>query len=317
MSFRLSGQDKLNILSSVSIFADMASNIGGDKVVSGSIVPIAGDPHLYDPTPSDAQKVLKAEVILMNGLTLEGWIKKIIDNSETKALVKTITEGVDAIASEHYTAAYDPHAWMTASNGLIYIENILDVLVTARPQHKAYFEANHQRYKAELEETHKYMLAQIKKIPKQQRVLITSHDAFAYFGRTYGLALNAIKGISTEEETQTSDIMRVSKVIRESGVQAIFIESTINPKMIQQIAADNNVSVGGELFADSLGPKGSEGDSYIKMLRHNVDIISNALSKSENSVTKIDIDSGTSMWGYLGLAVAMLLALLFLITKFK
>ena len=311
-------QEKLNVLSSASMFADMASNIGGDKITVRSIVPIGADPHLYDPSPSDVGRVLDADVILVNGLTFEGWIKKLIKNSGTKALVKTITEGITPIASEDYDNASDPHAWMNAENGLTYVDNILEVLIKASPENEAYFRANHTKYRVEVKAVHEYMKKAILAIPEKQRVLITSHDAFAYYGKAYGLTLNAIKGISTEEETQTSDIIRVSKVIKETGVKAIFIESTINPKMIQQIAADNNVTVGGELYADSLGPKGSEGESYIKMLKHNTDVIVNALSKSISSVTKIDTEGkGTSLWVYLALGFAMLLALGFLVSKFK
>ena len=311
-------QEKINVLSSASMFADMAANIGGDKITIRSIVPIGADPHLYDPSPSDVNRVLDADVILVNGLTFEGWIKKLIKNSGTKALLKTITEGIKPIASEDYDNASDPHAWMNAENGLTYVDNILQVLVKASPENEAYFKANHARYRAEVKEVHEYMKKAMLAIPEKQRVLITSHDAFAYYGRAYGLTLNAIKGISTEEETQTSDIIRVSRVIKETGVKAIFIESTINPKMIQQIAADNNVTVGGELYADSLGPKGSEGETYIKMLKHNTDVIVNALSKNQNSTTKIDSETqGTSLWIYLALGLVMFLALGLLVSKFK
>lgn len=311
-------QGQIQVLASASMFADMAANIGGDKVTVGSIVPIGGDPHLYDPSPSDAQKVVDADLILVNGLTFEGWIQKLIKNSGTKADVKTITEGIAAIGSEDYANAFDPHAWMAADNGLIYIENIRDALQKLAPEHTAYFQSNYEAYKAEIEATHLYIKEKISRIPEAQRVLITSHDAFAYFGKTYGMELNAIKGISTEEQTQTSDIMRVSQVIRTSKVPAIFIESTINPKMIQQIAKDNGVKVGGELYADSLGPEGSEGDTYIKMLRHNTDVIFKALSEETNSATKIDNDKkGLSVGVYVILGLVMLGMLGFLVSKFK
>lgn len=311
-------QEPLQVVSSASMFADMASVIGGDKVKVTSIVPIGGDPHLYTPSPSDAQLVASADVILINGLTFEGWIAKLIANSTTTARVKTITEGIEAIGSNDYANAYDPHAWMTAANGQIYIDNILAVLTEAAPEHKAFFEKNHAAYRVEIGELDAYIRSQIDRIPAEKRILITSHDAFKYYGLAYGLTLNAIKGISTEEETQTSDIMRVTKAIKDSGVPAIFIETTINPKMIQQIAADTGVKVGGELYADSLGPKGSKGDSYVKMLRANTDIIVNALSQATYADTKIDAESGGSpLWMYALLGLAMLGLLGFMVSKFK
>lgn len=310
--------EPIQVLSSASMFADMAATIGGDKVEVGSIVPIGGDPHLYDPSPSDVQNVLNADIILVNGLTFEGWIAKLIKNSGTKATVKTITEGVEAIGSTDYENAFDPHAWMAADNGLIYIANILEVLQSVAPEHAEYFQKNYDKYKLEIEATDAYIEEKISQISEAQRVLITSHDAFAYFGKRYGMKLNAIKGISTEEQTQTSDVMRVIDVIKRSKVPAIFIESTINPKMMQQIAKDTGVKVGGELYADSLGPKGSQGDTYIKMLRHNTDVIHGALSQELNTVTKIDADTkGISAGVYILLALVMLGMLGFLVSKFK
>lgn len=311
-------QDKIQILSSASMFADMAQVIGGDKVVTRSIVPIGGDPHIYSPSPSDVSKVLSADIILVNGLTFEGWIKKLIDNSGTKAEVRILTKGIDPIANTEYANAYDPHAWMAPANGLIYIKNILEALVHLSPENEAYFRKNYESYKTKIIELDSYISMKINTIPLDQRVLITSHDAFAYYGIEYGMALHAIKGISTEEETQVSDIVRVSNIIKKNKVKAIFIESTINPKMIQQISKDSEVAIGGELYADSLGPKGSDGDTYLKMLRHNTDVIVNALAQKSTTKTKIDGESTSgNLWVYLMLGFAMIGLLVLAVSKFK
>lgn len=275
----LSAFAQIRVVSSASIFQDMAKRIGGEHITSETIVPIGSDPHTYEPTPSDVTMVQKADLILVNGLTFEEWINALIDNSGTTAPTKTITEGIEPIQSEKYTNAYDPHAWMDASNGLIYIKNILDALMKVDNEHADYYKANYDSYRKELEDLDNYIVQQIERIPVAQRVLITSHDAFAYFGKRYGLSLNAIMGISTQAEARSSDIIRVTKAIRDNQVPAIFVESTINPKLILQVAADNDVVVGGELYADSVGKKGSAGDSYLKMLRHNTDVITAALSR--------------------------------------
>ncbi len=283
-----------------------------------SIVPIGGDPHLYEPKPSDAQLIKSADIILVNGLTFEGWINKLIKNSGSKAKVYTITEGLDAIKSDTYKNASDPHAWMSAHNGLVYIDNIKKALIEIDPENKEIYIKNHEAYASQIKKLDTYIEAEIKKIPLAKRMLVTSHDAFSYYGKRYGIRLNALKGISTEAETQTSDMVRVSKAIRESGVPAIFIESTINPRVVQQIAKDNNVKIGGELFADSIGDENSEAPTYLKMLRHNTDVIVGALSQNTMTATKIDRDKSEGGWMiYVVLGIAMLLALFFLISKFN
>jgi len=311
-------QDKLNVVASASIFQDMAKNIGGDKITTHSIVPIGGDPHLYEPKPSDAALVKSADIILMNGLTFEGWITNLIENSGSAASKYIITEGVDVIKSDQYKNAADPHAWMNANNGLIYIENIKNALIENDPSNKDYYLSNYESYKKEITLLHTYINTEIQKIPESKRMLVTSHDAFAYYGKAYGVRLNALKGISTEAETQTKDMVRVAKAIRDSGVPAIFIESTINPQVIQQIAKDNNVKIGGELFADSLGEEDSEGPTYLTMLKHNTDVLVNALSKSEMTETKIDSDDTSNDWMiYLVLGLIMIGALVFAVKKFN
>lgn len=318
MSANLSAQNKIKVISSASIFDDMVKNIGGSWVEHSAIVPVGGDPHLYEPTPDDAKMIGSADLVLINGLTFEGWINELIDNSGTKARTVLITEGIRPISSLTYKNATDPHAWMDARNGLIYLKNIKDALSEADPGNKGVYEKNYMAYKSKVEKLDQYITEQVESIPAERRVLITSHDAFQYYGKAYGIKLNAIMGISTEADVQTSDLLRVSNSIKESKVPAIFIESTINPKMIQQIAKDNKVAIGGELYADSIGEEGSEGDSYLKMLRHNTDVIVQALRDTEMSVTKVDEDehSGANMWLIGGvIAAILLLSLLFVIKK--
>lgn len=309
-------QEKTEVITSCSIFADMATNLGGEKVNVVTLVPVGADPHIYEATPGDAIKVKKAEVLLVNGLNFEGWIEELIDNSGTKGKKHIITDGVKAIASSDYDNSYDPHAWMSASNGIVYCTNILAALIEAAPENKEYFESNFSRYKKELVELGSYIQKEIASIPKAQRLLITSHDAFAYYGQEYGLKLEAIQGISTDADVRTSDISRVTKMIKESKVPSIFIESTINPKLIKQLAEDNGVSIGGELFADSLGKKATEEGTYIGMLKHNTDIIVNALKGGQKSKTIIDEDQGPkSSLMYIILGVVLLLIVLGLIFK--
>lgn len=274
------GQKK-TVIASASMMADMAENIGGNLIEVKYIVPRGQDPHLYKPTPSDVMMVQKADLLIVNGLTFEGWISKLIANSGTKAKTKTITEGIKPIQSSKYENSFDPHAWMDVSLVKVYIDNIKEALVELLPEYQEVFEQNHMAYSLKLEELDAYIMKKMAGIPERQRVLITSHDAFAYYGRRYGLQLEAIVGISTEAEVQSSDIIRVHKVIKERKVPAIFMESTINPKILQQIAKDNNIVIGGELYADSLGDKDSPAKTYLEMLKYNADTIFEGLTSAK------------------------------------
>ncbi len=282
------GQEKLNIISSASIFNDMAENIIKDKHHLEAIVPIGGDPHLHTPTPRDAKLVTEADLILVNGLSFEGWINELIANSGSKAKVVTITEGVNKLSSDKFANSTDPHAWMDASNGLVYADNIYKSIVELDPANEAFYTENHTVYRKEIEDLDNYITNEIRKIPLDQRVLITSHDAFAYYGQRYGIRVEALVGISTEAQAGTDDMMRIKKVINENKVPAIFVESTINPKLINQIAKDNNVIIGGELFADSIGDEESDAFGYVEMLNHNTQTIVGAMTKSK------DIESAQS-----------------------
>lgn len=290
-------QEKPKVLATASMIMDMAKNIGGDHLDIQCIVPIGGDPHLYDPTPKDAKMVAAADLILKNGLTFEGWLNELIENSGTKAKNVLVTQGITPITSLTYKNATDPHAWMDVSNGYVYIKNIKDAFVELLPKHTADFEKNYTRYLKQLQELDTYITDKVKTIPAEKRILITSHDAFQYYGRKYGIKLEAIMGVSTDAEVRTSDITRLNEVIINSMVPAVFIESTINPKLLKQLALDNDIVIGGKLFADSIGDEDSEAPTYIDMLKHNTDTIVKGLlldKKEEETEEK----EGNSIWLY-------------------
>lgn len=310
---------KFSIVSSASMITDIASNIIINNAELKTIVPIGGDPHRYQPTPRDARLVQKADLILKNGLTFEGWISELIENSGTKAKTYTVTSGVDALTSQTYENSYDPHAWMSAENGIIYAKNIYLALSKLDPKNTEQYKKNFEVYKTKLESLDKELKDLVAEVPESQRILITSHDAFQYYGRQYGLKLEAIMGISTEAEAQTSDIARVMNSIKKYNVPAVFVESTINPKLIQQIASDNNIEIGGELYADSLGDEKSPASTYIEMLRHNTETIVQALKKEVNSVSseKNSSEKKTPYWMYFVIGAIVLGILPLLIAKLR
>lgn len=301
ISNSLQSQEKKLVLATASIFADMARNIAGDHLEVKTIVPIGGDPHIYEPTPADAKLIAQADMILKNGLTFEGWLDDLIESAGGQAEVVLITEGIPAIRSA-YKGSADPHAWMDAAHGLVYIENIKNALVKFDPLNKEVYEFNYGVYRQQLLDMDAYIFEQVSRIPENRRILITSHDAFQYYGRRYGIRLEAVIGISTEAEAQTSDIIRLNKVITESGVPSVFIETTVNPKLLKQIAQDNGVTIGGSLYSDSIGAADSPAPTYLDMLKYNTEIIVNALTKEKPTTEAPDEEeSNPWLWGVLAL----------------
>ena len=307
-SFSSFAQEKKTVVATASMMADMAKNIAGGMVNVECIVPIGGDPHLHEPTPRDAQMVNRADLIIKNGLTFEGWLDELIENSGTKAKTIRVTEGIQPIKSVEYENSADPHAWMDASLGLTYIKNIKDALSELDPDNADIYAFNYGVYKTQLEDLDQYIKTAIQKIPAQKRVLITSHDAFQYYGRAYGIRLEAILGTSTDAEAQTSDIIRLNKVIKTSNVPALFVESTINPKLLKQLAKDNDIEIGGQLYADSIGDEESPAPTYIDMLKHNTDVIVAALSReSSTEETTTSDKKSESNWLLWGIIAALLI----------
>lgn len=307
LTLGLSAQDKPTIVTTTSMMYDMITVIGGEDVNAVSLVPVGGDPHLYEPTPTDAQTVVKADLIIMNGLQLEGWLTEFVENSGSMAKVVIATEGITPIASGDYEGSPDPHVWTDPTLGAQMAANITQALNELMPDRANTFGQRFSTYEAELLSLDKEIEKQIKSIPADKRVVVTNHDAFQYFGKRYGLRLAALKGISTEADVQTSDLTELSKIIKETGTKAIFVESMINPQMMEQIAKDNGVRIGGKLYSDSLGPRDSEAGSYIGMLKSNVKTIVSALTaETPDNEEKIATESNSS-WLYTGLIAAILL----------
>lgn len=312
----LGQEDKKLVVSTASIFADMAAVIAGGQLEVQTVVPIGGDPHIYEPTPGDAQLINRADLIIRNGLTFEGWLNELIENSGTQARVVTITEGVDPIESIQYKNSTDPHAWMDVSNGLIYIENIKNALITLDPDNQDIYEFNYGIYRQQLEDLDREIQQEIRKIPEMRRILITSHDAFRYYGKRYGIEVEAILGTSTDADAQTSDIVRLNKIIQTSKVPAVFIETTVNPKLLKQIAEDNNIEIGGNLYSDSIGGQDSPAPTYLDMLKYNTRTIVTALSKEVDPTEKTTSDKEKPNYGlFLILGVLLVGGFLFMVIK--
>lgn len=282
--------EKAKVVATTTMIADMCSQIAGDRIDLISMMPVGGDPHLYDPIPRDAQNIAKADLILKNGLSLEGWLDKLIANAPENALIVTVTEGVNAIGSAEYDNAYDPHAWMDVQNAKVYVQNIAKALIAIDPINETFYTNRLNTYLDQLEVLDKEVQSMINQIPIESRILITSHDAFRYFGKAYGLQVESIIGTSTEAEARIEDINHIINVIASHNIQAVFVESTINPKLMQQLSKDHEVSIGGRLFADSLDDPENEAGTYIGMIRWNTKTIVNGLMNIGHSNTMSNDD---------------------------
>ncbi len=265
----LYGLSQPRVVATTTFIADMASQLAGPDFEVRSILPVGSDPHIYDPVPGDAKMLSDADLILQNGLNLEGWLQKLIDNSGGRGRVVVVTEGIRPIGSAEHAGSYDPHAWMDASNGRVYIRNIYEALLSLRPDKAEGLRQRYLAYDARLVSLDSLITTQVARISPEKRIIATSHDAFRYYGNRYGFKVVSVLGTTTDAEVRTEDMQALIRVIEEFDLPAIFVESTINPKLMQQLAGDAGIRIGGKLYADSMGPKGSGADSYLGMLEHN------------------------------------------------
>jgi ABC-type Mn2+/Zn2+ transport system ATPase subunit/ABC-type Zn uptake system ZnuABC Zn-binding protein ZnuA len=277
-SFQVSAQGDLKIVATTSFLQDIAQNIAGNKQNISSLLPLGGDPHIYEPVPQDAQIIADADMIIKNGLFLEGWLNKLIDNSGTEARIVVASKNVKAIESIDYHGSPDPHVWMIPSNVIVMSENIMESLIQVDPKNEITYRENFDNYRKELIKLEAEIKTLIAQIPQKKRILITTHDAFRYYGNHFGLQVESALGTSTDAAVQIGDLQNLISVIEKNKLPAIFIESTINPKLFQQLARDLKVIIGGKLFADSLGDSDSGATTYLEMLRQNTKRIVGALT---------------------------------------
>jgi ABC-type Zn uptake system ZnuABC Zn-binding protein ZnuA/ABC-type Mn2+/Zn2+ transport system permease subunit len=269
---------KITAVSTITIVADVVKNVGGDRVESLSIVPLGGDPHIFQPTPNDAELVEKADIVFYVGLGLEHWLTRLVENLRQDSPLVRLSDGLRFRIDER-TGEPDPHVWMDPTYVIQWANRIADALSTIDPENYEYYHANAARYIAELEELDRWIQSSLETIPPQNRKLITSHDAFRYFGARYGFQIiGTVWGITTDEEPSAALISNLIEMIRRENVPTVFIETTINPQILRSVAEQAGVDVGGPLYGDSLGKPGSGADTYIGMMQANTQAIARGLA---------------------------------------
>lgn len=282
-------QKKLQVVASFSILGDLVRQVGRDLVEVTIIVPENADPHVYQPNPRDARLLAKADLVFTNGLGFEGWLDRLIDNSGYKGPVVVATKNVtarplslDVDEKSKKESAKDPHAWHSVQNAILYVDVISDALQSILPDQKSTIQENHDIYREKLLNLNKWIHHQYAEIPASNRYVVTTHDAFWYYGEAYNVHFLAPVGISTDAEPAAAAVAHLIRVIREKNIKAVFIENLANGKLIEEIAHEAKVSLGGVLYADSLSSTSSEtkdapAATYIDMLRHNTQEIVKAL----------------------------------------
>jgi len=281
--------EPLKAVATFSILGDIVKNVGGERVAVTTLVGPDGDAHVFEPAPGDAKAVAAASVVFVNGLGLEGWMDRLLESSGYKGPIVTASTGVkpqtmededEKSASGQPKVITDPHAWQSLQNGQLYVDNILAGLTKVDPAGADAYKANAEAYKKQLAELHAWVRTEIGAVPKPKRKVITSHDAFGYFGTAYGVTFLAPVGVSTDAEPSAKGVAQLIRQIKKEKIRALFIENMTNPKLIEQIGKETGVEMGGALYSDALSKPGGPGDTYIKMFRNNVPLIKAAMLKN-------------------------------------
>jgi len=273
----------LKVVASFSILGDIVHQIAGDHAEVTVLVGPNGDAHTFDPSPADAAKLAGAALVVSNGLGLDGWLDRLSASAGYAGPRVVASQGTTPrtmVEGENPKPITDPHAWQDARNGLLYALNITAALVKADPANAADYERHMQAYGMTLAMLDKTIREKIAAIPKAKRRVITSHDAFGYFGAAYGVTFLAPEGLSTDQEASAGGVARLIDQIRRENIRAIFIETMADPRLIQTIASETGVEMGGALYSDALSPPGGPAACYLCMFENNVPKLVAAMAKN-------------------------------------
>lgn len=291
--------DQLQVVASFSILKDMVEQVAGEAATVTSLVGPDGDMHFFTSSPADARTVKSADLLVVNGLEFEGWIDRLIDASGFEGTMVVASDGIDVLVNEeddhedhedhddhkdhedhedhedhddhaeHEHGEFDPHAWQSLSRAAVYVDNITAALSEAHPEAIASFSANAAAYRAQIMALDAALKADFATIDEHCTTVVTSHDAFTYFGADYGVTFVAPAGLSTASEASAGDVAAIIKQIRDGGVSAAFVENITDNRLIDQIASETNLSMGGALYSGALSEADGPAATYLDMMAHN------------------------------------------------
>lgn len=271
-------EEQLTVVASFSILGDLVQEVGGDAIGLHVLVGPNSDGHVYQPTPSDSRLLRTADLVVVNGLGFEGWMERLIAAAEYQGDLLVASDGVvPLMAGGGSTPQPDPHAWQDIANVKRYVTNIAEALARLSPDRAAMFRARAQHYHATLDELDADIRTRIASLPPDARTIVTSHDAFTYFGRAYGLQFVAPVGINSDSQPSAADLARLITQIREQRISAVFLENITDPRLLEQITRQTESQVGGTLYSDALSEPDGPAPTYVALWRHNIRVLSSAL----------------------------------------
>ena len=288
-------EQPIPVVATFSILGDMVERIGGEHIALTTLVGPDGDAHVYQPTPKAARSVAEADVLFMNGLEFEGWLERLAEAASFDGAMVVATTGVVPIAFEehedddhgehddhddhagHDHGTFDPHAWQSLDNAVIYANNIAAGLAQADPANASAYYTNRAAFVTEIVALKSDVDAMMAALPADKRTVVTPHDAFGYFAEAYNLTFEAPQGMSTESEVSAADVAALITQIRRESISAVFIESITDNRMMEQIANETGATIGGTLYSDALSGETGPASTYLDMMRHNATTLSDAL----------------------------------------
>ncbi|HRP22774.1 MAG TPA: zinc ABC transporter substrate-binding protein [Thauera sp.] len=280
----------LEVTTSFSILGDLVAQVGGERVAVRTLVGADEDAHAFQPRPSDAREIGSAALVVVNGLGFDDWMVRLARAGGYKGKVVVASEGIATLTMAkndghghghnhgHGGKAVDPHAWQDVTNVRRYVANIADALAQADPQGAAVYRLNAERYDGELKALDAEIRAAFDALPAERRKVVSSHDAFGYFGRAYGLRFLSPVGVASNAEPTAQGVARLIRQIKADNVPAVFIENVADPRLIERIRSESGAQVGGTLYSDALSKADGPASSYIQMMRSNLDVLRTALA---------------------------------------
>lgn len=278
--------DQLVIVATTSMLADAVRNIVGDRMIVHGLMGCGIDPHVYRARESDVHKLAAADLVVYNGLHLEGKMGQVLEGMSRFTAVVNASDAIDKrnLRATEFDGLYDPHIWFDVQLWISVVRYIQATIMQLDPKHADIYKKNGDAYCAQLEQLHEYVQQRIAELQPQQRILVTAHDAFGYFGDAYDFEVVGLQGLSTDSDISTRDIQQLADYIVQKKIPTIFVESSIPARSlmaVQQAVApqDWSVALGDELYSDALGDQESGADTYIAMVKHNIDTIVDALKR--------------------------------------
>jgi len=292
----------LQVVASFSILGDMVQQVGGEAVQVSAIVGAEGDAHSFEPRPSDTKALASAELVVMNGLEFEAWMPRLAQSAGYTGPQVIVSQGITPIAYQdqahgsdhhgdhhddhdhdhdhhgHQHGEFDPHAWQSLSNAVVYVNNIRDALIQARPAAAEQFHANAEAYLAQLRDLDQQLQAAFAALPAERRKVITSHDAFAYLGAEYNIEFIPLLGVSNLAEPSAQEIAGLIDRARTEGISAIFVENVVSPRLVEQVARETGAALGGVLYSDALAKSPHDADTYLGLIKWNTTKLLQALA---------------------------------------